>query len=182
MKKMLFLCVALFAVNTALAADTPEQKSFVIVNADKCLAESKIGKQETEFLQTLQSKFESDIAEKDKEVKDISLKFNDDYLESLTEEAARALKESFEKANLSLAEAKQQAYQMFHQAKQQIMGKLFRWTSKASEVVAKKLNAKAVLQSEETLYYDESLDVTNNIVEELDNMYLKELEQQTIEE
>jgi len=174
---LLLLCGALLMATTPLSAT----HSFVVVNADKCLDVSKVGKQENEFLKELQGKFEKGLLEKEKAVKDISVKINDDYLESLSEEAEKELRQEFEKANLSFAEARQQAFQMFQQAKQQIMDKLFRWVSKASETVAKNIGVKVVFQSENVLYVDESLDITKQVIEELDDMYVKELEAKTTE-
>ena len=177
-RSFLLLFGILFSVATPLSAG---EQAFIVVDTDKCVTESKIGKQEMEFLQTLQDKFEKDLLEKEKAVKDISVKFNDDYLESLSEDAVKKLKEEFEIANQAFGEARQQTYQMFHQAKQQIMDKLFKWTSQASEVVVKAFSAKAAIQAEDLLYYEPSLDKTDNVTEELDKMYLKELEQQTAE-
>jgi len=138
------------------------------VSFKECLERTKYGKQEQARFEQLKSDLEKEISEKEKVLKEISPKFSEEYLDSLTPEAEAELKEKFGRLSQELTHMQNQYYQTLNQANMQVVQKLFEMIGEASKRVAKEKGLVLILNDETCFYKDESLDVTAAVIEDLD--------------
>lgn len=164
----LFAAAGLCA-STAFAA---EESIIGMVNLASCMSESKLGQQEQETLQNVQSQMISLMEDTDKELKEIEGKLKDaDYLDSLSPQAEAELQAQREQLARSLGQYQNQFYQMMQQAQYQIYQKVLTNITKASEKIAKEKKLDYILNKEACFYIRPDLDVTNNVISEMDRSF-----------
>lgn len=152
-----------------------------IVNFKSCVEKSKLGKQEQSSFEALKKQMETMLGEKEKTLTEMSEKFNDpDYLDSLSVEAETELKRKSRALYQELNELNQQYYQALQQANFKIMDKLSDSINKAAEIVAKKNGIDVVLNEDGTYYYDKDLDISDEVVKTMDELYEKESKDATM--
>lgn len=146
-----------------------------LVNFKKCVEQSKLGKQEQANFENLKKQMEGVLEEKEKAITELSKKFNDpDYLDSLSPEAEAELKHKFRTLNQELSQHQQQFYQVLNQANYKIIQNISESIGEASKQVAKSKQLDLVINEEGTFFAQPTLDVSNDIVKVLDEMYQKE--------
>ncbi len=144
-------------------------------NFKACVENSKIGKLEQSNFDSLKKQMETMLGEKDKTLNELSDKLNDpDYLDSLSPEAETELKRKFRTLSQEMSQQQSQYMQSLQQANFKVLEKLDDLIAKASEVVAKKNGYTVVINDESTFYYDKDLDISNEIVAVMDELYEKE--------
>jgi outer membrane protein len=156
----LFLCAAAPQLEAAAAS------KIGTVNFRTCVETSKYGAQE---------QMESVLEEKEKALTELSNKFNDpDYLDSLTNEAEAELKHKFRTLNGELQQHQQQYMQILQQTNYKIIQGISEKVNKAAETVAKQQGLDLIVNDEGTFFHAASLDVSKDIVKEMDKMFEKE--------
>lgn len=173
-KSTLFLtaALALFAVSSIQAQDAAQAPKVALVNFKTCVETSKLGKQEQANFEKIKKQMEDVLAEKEKALKELSAKFNDeDYIDSLSSEAEAELKHKFRSLNQELAQHQQQFFQMLQQANYKIIQKMTEEINEASKIVAKKKNLDVIINEEGTFFYNPSLDISQDIVKEMDDRF-----------
>ena len=180
MKKILFCLTALFGGLFAVGATKAETQppKVGMVNFKKCVEESKLGKSEQALFDTQKKQMEQDLEKKQKEIKELAPKFNDEYLDSLTPEAEKDLKEKFQKLNEEFTEQQNQFFQVMDQSHFQRMQKIYDMTAKASEVVGKEKKLDFVLNDEVCFYKADGFDVTNDVIKKLDELFAQSEKEQ----
>lgn len=149
-----------------------------IVNFKTCIEESKFGKQEQANFESMKKQMEDVLVEKEKALTEISNKFNDaDYLDSLSPEAEEELKHKFRTLNQELSQHQQQCYQMLNQANYKIVQAGTEAITKASKTVAQNKELDVVVNDEGTFYYNTALDISDDVVLVMDQMFEKESEE-----
>lgn len=146
-----------------------------VVNFKKIAEQSKLGKQEQTSFDALKKQMENVLSEKEKVLNDMATKFDDnDFLDSLSPEAETDMKRKFRNLNQEYTQLQQQYIQTLQQTNFKIVQKLSENVGKASNTVAKKLKYDLVLNDETTFFVSPDLDISSEIVKELDQIFDKE--------
>lgn len=188
MKKMrqFLLPLSIFAVaftlicSSALQADalTFQQNKplrIALVNFKTCVEKSKIGQKEQANFDALKKQMETVLAEKEKNLTDVSTKFNDiDYLDSLSPDAEAELKRQFRTLNQEYTQQQNQFYQALSQTNLQVIQKLNEAVTKAAQEIAKKNQIDIILNEESCFYAVPEIDISSMVVRALDEAFEKD--------
>jgi len=168
--KILILMILAMAFSGKLVAASDKPGRVAVVNFTKCITDSKPGKHEQENLEYMRKQMASMMEESEKELKNISEKFSDaDYMDSLSPKAEEELKIKYQTLSEELGRYQQQYYQVSNQASYQLMQKMNSIISKASEKIAKRKNLAYVVNKEACFYFTPDLEITNQVIEEMDH-------------
>lgn len=171
------LLIAAALTSTAFSAEAPQ--SFGIVNFGSCVSDSKLGKQEQGSFESLKKQMSSLLEETEKQLNDLSAKFNDpEYLDGLSPEAEEELKIKFRTLNEELSRYQNQYYQVMNQANMRIMQTLANSINIASEKVAKDKKLSMVVNKDACFYFTSALDVTGLVITEMDKSFDQESKKQ----
>ena len=155
---------------------TPQSNSSVkigVVNTKKCLEESKLGKQEQSNFEKMKKQMESILQEKEKDLEEIEAKLNDDdYMDSISEEAASELKRKKRTLRSEGMQLQNQYIQTLQQAQMKVVQSLTEAISKASKLVAQEgSQLDAIFSDEACTYFGEKLDVTSKVVSKMNQIF-----------
>ena len=173
MKKLLlcaFSLVGAFFLVAAGKADIQPAK-IGMVSFKRCVEESKIGKEEQAQFELQKKQMEQSLEKKQAELKELSPKFSDEYLDSLTPEAEKELKEKFQRLSQELTEEQNQFYQTMDQSHFQSMQKIFERVGKAATDIGKERKLDFVVNDEVCFYKAAGFDVSDDIIKKLDEMF-----------
>lgn len=178
--KQRFIPVLLTAIAFSTSAFSVEPApSFGIVNFGTCVSDSKLGKQEQASFETLKKQMSSLMEDTEKQLNDLSAKFNDpEYLDGLSPEAEEELKNKFRTLNEELSRYQNQYYQVMNQANMRIIQTLSTSINSASEKVAKDKKLNMVVNKDACFYYMPALDVTPSVIAEMDKNYAQDSKKQ----
>ena len=169
MKKKLFTLATLTLASLQLCA--AEQK-VGIVNFNSCIVDSKLGKQEQNAFETMRKQFVSLVEDTDKQLRETSDKLQDkDYLDGLSKEAEEQMKAKFAQLNEELSRYQQQYYQFMHQGQNKIMQTVVGGINHAAEQIASSKGYNVILNKDACFFYTPTLDVTTEVVKEMDKHY-----------
>lgn len=171
--KQIFLITALAVSCTLSAAEIPK---IGLVNFKKAVEDSKFGKHEQETFEMMKKQMESIIGEKEKTFTETAKKMeDDDYKDSLSHEAQEKLENQYRSLGQELAQAQNQYYQALQQANYKILSELAGAVSKASTKIAEDKKFDIVMNDDNMFYHAPSLDITADVVTEMDKAYEQEL-------
>ncbi len=171
MYKKFLSATALFLICTGSIV-AAENGNLGVVNFASCITDSKYGKKEQENLESLRKQMASLMENTEKELKDISAKFEDtEYLDSLSPKAEEELKAKFQALQEDLGRYQNQFYQVLNHANYQMIQKLSGAISAAAEKVASKNALKYVINKEACFYISPDLDVTTSVISEMDKNF-----------
>lgn len=166
---------ALFLCASAPQLEAASPAKIGTVNFRTCVETSKFGAQEQKNFDELKKQMESVLEEKEKALTELSNKFNDpDYLDSLTNEAEAELKHKFRTLNGELQQHQQQYMQILQQTNYKIIQGISEKVNEAAESVAKQKGLDLIVNDEGTFFHSSSMDVSKDIVKEMDKMFEKE--------
>lgn len=161
---------ALIATTAAHAADATS--SIGVVSFSNCLSDSKLGKQEQSSFDSLKNQMSSLLEDTEKQLNDIAAKFNDpEYLDGLSPQAEEELKTKFRTLSEEMNRYQNQYYQVLNQANMRIMQTVSTGINTASEKVAKDKKLAVIVNKDACFYFSPSLDVTPQVVTEMDKNY-----------
>lgn len=173
MKKLFLTLIALSAPLCAA-----EQAKIGVVNFKMCVEQSQAGKKEQVQFESMKKQMEQVLEEKDKELNAIASKFNDaDYMDSLSAEAEAELKHKFRNSNQEMSAMQNQYYQALNQANYKVMQGLHDLAAKAASTVAQKKGLTIVLGEESAFFVDNSLDISKDVIAQMDETFAKEPKQ-----
>jgi outer membrane protein len=177
------LCLAFIAIvpQNATAANAKADQGLKkrYVNFKLAVEKSKVGKQEQTNFEALKKQMETMLSEKEKTINDMEDKLNDpDYLDSLSPDAETELKRKYRALSQEASQQQSQYMQTLQQTNFKILEKLDDVIAKAAEAVAKKNGYHVIDNDDTTFYYDKDLEVTDEIVAEMDNIFEKEAKSQ----
>ncbi|MCE2982925.1 MAG: OmpH family outer membrane protein [Parachlamydia sp.] len=139
-----------------------------VVNTKKCLEDSKLGKQVQANFEKMKKQMESILQEKERDLEEIESKLNDDdYMDSISEDAASELKRKKRTLRAEGMQLQNQYIQTLQQANMKIVQELTEAISKASGQVAQDQTFDAIFSDEALTYYRETLDLTDKIVTQM---------------
>lgn len=166
-KYLLFLVSLTFAGGELLAAG-----SSGIVNFSTCVAESKYGKHEQEQLENIRKQWSSLIEETEKELKDLSAKFEDkDYMDGLSPEAETEMKTKYQTLSEDLNKYQNQLYQVLQQANYFFIQRMASAIAKASQTIAEQKSMDTVLNKEACFFHKSDMDITTLVIKEMDKNF-----------
>lgn len=149
--------------------------TYGFVNSKTIIEESKLGKQEQASFEALRKQMESVLEEKEKELNDMATKFSDpDFLDTLSVEAETELKRKFRQQTQEFQEKQNQFYQALQQSNLKVMTKIGESIAKAAEAIAKEKKLDAVFNYETTFYAQDALDISKDIVTQMDKQFDQE--------
>ncbi len=168
----IFLSAAALAAVLAGSADAADNAFIGVVNFANCITDSKAGKKEQENMENLRKQMSSLIENTEKELREISAKFDDtEYLDSLSPKAEEELKIKHQSLQEDLGRYQQQFYQVLNHANYQMVQKMSATIAAASEKIAKSKDFDYVINREACFYIRSDLDVTNLVVAEMDKSF-----------
>jgi outer membrane protein len=183
MIKKFLLTTTIALVLTSGVISAAPASLFGIVNFTTCITESKYGKDEQSQLENIKGQWTSLIEETEKELKDVATKLQDqEYVEGLSPEAEEDLQMKYRGLNEDMSKYQNQLYQVLNQANYFFIQKMQTYIAKASESVAKKDSLNMVLNKEACFYNKADLDVTKNVINEMDKNFEKDLKNKKLSE
>lgn len=155
-----------------------------IVNTKKCLEESKLGKQEQANFEKMKQQMETVLQDKERALEEIESKLNDDdYMDSISDEAASELKRKKRTIRNEGMQLQNQYMQTLQQANVKIVQRLTEVISKASAQVAKDSSSgqtvEVIFTDEACTYFAPHLDVSDRIVAKMNAIYDAEQKEST---
>jgi outer membrane protein len=169
------ILAAILLIAAPTAAANVQAPKIGLVNFKTCVEESKMGKQEQANFEKMKKQMEDVLAEKEKTLKEISAKMGDeDYLDSLSEQAQAELKHKFRSLNQELGQHQQQFFQVLQQANFKIIQKMNEEISEAAKIVAKNKSLDIIINEEGTFYVNPSLDISSEVIAVLDERFKKD--------
>lgn len=177
--KLIATIIACALSTAALYADT----SIGLVNFKTCVEKSRQGQQEKNAFDSMKKQMSTMLEKIDKELEDTSKKLEDqDYMDGLSPAAEDELKKKYQSLSQDYARYQNQYMQMLNQANMKVIQSLSQYVSKASETVAKNKNLNLVLNEDSAFYFDSHLEITNDVIKEMDRRYELEHGDQHLEE
>lgn len=174
MKRHLILSL-LASLCVCTAAFSAESSAIGVVNFATCVSDSKLGKQEQASFETLKKQMATALEDTEKQLNDITAKFNDpDYIDGLSPEAEAELKTKFRTLSEELSRYQNQYYQVMNQANMRIIQTLTNAINAASEKIAKDKKFSLVINKDACFYCTPSTDVTALVVAEMDKGFKPE--------
>ena len=165
-KYLVVLCLAMasvsFAAEKAAAIGTVSFKTVI--------EKSRVGKEEQARFDQMRKQMEQTLEQKEKELNELAPKFNDEYLDSLTPEAEKDLKDKFGNLSQELTQKQNEFYQTLNQAQMQVMQKVFEMVSEASKSLAAEKGLDLIINDEVCFFKNDKLDVSADIIKKLDQM------------
>lgn len=175
-----FLAVALGLVAlTPVASNAKEGASPTIgvVNFANCVAKSKVGQKEQAGFENIKKQMGKLLEDTDTQLRAISEKLNDaEYLDGLSPQGEEELKIKFRSLSEELSRYQNQYYQILNQANMQLLQSLSGTVNQAAKTVANNKEIDLVVNQEAFFYFTDQLDITEQVIEQMDKMYEKELE------
>lgn len=174
MKKI--ICgLTLFLASAGFAAK-PQELAGGVVNFTQCILESKYGKEEQENFEKMRKQMLSMMEETEKDLKEVSQKLEDtEYRDSLSPKAEEELRSKQQALSEDLNRYQTQYYNAMNQVNFQIIQKLSSKIAKASEAVAKEKKFSTILNKEALFYFDPTLEITQQVIQEMDKEYDQEI-------
>lgn len=175
MKKLIFSLIALIICN-ANSLKAENNGGSGVVNFVNCVTDSKFGKHEQEQLENLRKQWTTLLEETEKQLKDISAKFEDqEYMDGLSPEAEEDMKAKYKSLNEDMNKYQSQLYQIMQQANYLFMQKMASAITRASEKIAQELNLDLIINKEACFFYKQGMDITNKVISKMDDNYSEDL-------
>jgi outer membrane protein len=170
MKQYIFLFGLLCCTHLLGAEEQVRPPRVGTVNFKECLEKSKFGKQEQARFEQMKRKLEQSIEQKEKELNEMSPKFSDEYLDSLTPEAEAELKEKFGLLNQEMNQMQNQYYQTLDQANTELVQKLFEMITEVSKKISEEKGLDLIINDAVCFYKSKELDVSSDVIIKLDEI------------
>lgn len=175
MKKQIFsLLLCLGTISSPCLLEGVDSKIGVVSFAN-CIQESKYGKQEQSTLKALQNQITSLIEDTEKQLEEVAGQLNNaEYIDTLSPEGEQELKMKFQNYQEDLQRYQQQYYQFINQANYKVMQTMHSHIKNAAKIVSAKLNLDYILDENSVICNNAGVEVTNQIIQELDILFEKE--------
>lgn len=170
MKYFVTLIISMIALSWSLHSGDDAQVG--IVSFKRCIEESKLGKDEQNSFEAMKKQMTEVLENTEQELTDLSKKFSDaDYIDSLSPESEEELKIKFQTLNQELAKYQNQYYHALNAANAQLIDTISNMINQAAEHIAKDKDLNIVLNEYTAFYFDSELDITNDVIVEMDKIY-----------
>ncbi len=179
MKKMI-IAAAVSLASLSLGQLSAIEQKIGIANFNSFITDSKLGKQEQSFLETMNKQFMTLLEDTDKQLKEINGKLEDkDHLDGLSPEAEQELRAKFAQLNEEMGRYNQQYMQFRNQGQYKVFQTILTAANQAAEKVAASKGFTQIANKEMFFYFSPTLDVTADVLKEMDKNYDEEAKKQT---
>ncbi len=183
LKKTFITALIAFGMSHGALLAEPAAMLNGVVNFTTCISESKYGKREQAQFEKIRGQWSALIEETEKELKDISGKFEDpDYLDGLSPEAEEELKVKYRTLYEDMNKYQSQLNQVLNQANYYFVQRMNTTISDAAETVAKDKKLNMVMNKEACFYYKSGMDVTNLVIKQMNKNYDRDVKEKKIVE
>jgi outer membrane protein len=163
------LLVATLSLGAISAA---EGTKIGVVDYSICMRDSKLGLNESEALEALAKQLHSFIDDTQKQMKEITDKFQDkDYVDGLSPEAEKDIKEKYMQLNNELQRYQQQYYQVLNNETNKVSQNVRNEINAAAEKIAVSKGLDLFVNKELCFYYAPTLEVTAEVIKEMDSAF-----------
>ncbi|MBM3183958.1 MAG: OmpH family outer membrane protein [Chlamydiae bacterium] len=174
MKRFLGICALAIAPLAAIGA-SEKSLNVGVVNFGKCVEASRHGQFEQKQFESLKNQMQKAIHDLDEQLSATATKLQDkDFLDSLSPEAEKELKQKFQNLGEEMQRYQAQYYQVMQQANMRVMHTIADLINEASEIVAKKSQLSLVLNKDAAFHCASALDITDEVISEMDKKFDKE--------
>ncbi|HEX2579588.1 MAG TPA: OmpH family outer membrane protein [Rhabdochlamydiaceae bacterium] len=143
-----------------------------IVNMENVFMETKLGKQEQTSFETMRKQFATLIEDTEKQLRDLNEKLSDkDTLDGLSPEAEAEMKNKFAQLSEEMNRYQQQYYQFIQQGQSKMIQAIHGGITHASEKLAAAKGYSMILNKQACFYSAPTLDVTNDMIKEMDKNF-----------
>lgn len=143
-----------------------------VVNFRQCVEMSKLGQQERLALESLQTEIQGRLEAREKELEALAQNLSDpDFVDGLSPKAEEEMRTKFQTLSQEQARDQNHFFQMLNQAHYKIMQAIAAAVSQAANTVAQAQNLAVILNEEAAFYYNSGLDVTTQVIAELDKLF-----------
>jgi outer membrane protein len=151
-----------------------------IVNMENIFMETKLGKQEQASFETMRKQFATLLEDTEKQLRDLHEKLQDkDTLDGLSPEAEAEMKNKFAQLSEEMNRYQQQYGQFIQQGQHRLMQSIFGGITQASEKLAAAKGYTMILNKQMCFYNAPTLDVTADMVKEMDKSFEDEAKKTT---
>ncbi len=175
-KKAITLALSTLLLGVTVPSFASEKQGKIgVVDFGKCVTTSKFGKVEQENFENVRKEMQKAIEDLDAQLTQTANKLQDkELLDALSPEAEKDLKVKFQALGEELNRYQANYYQILQQANLKLVHTLSEWVGEASDTLSKKEKLTLVLNKEAVFYYDNTLDITERVVQEMDKKFDKE--------
>ncbi len=171
-KKNLILCLTVCTAVTLPLAAKSSKNSARVVDFAKCFADSAFGKREQENFNQMKDQMEKAIQDLTNQMKEASAKLEDEFVrDSLSPEAEKELQNKAQALSIDLQRHQQQYYYMLQQANMKTMSTMSDKIKIASHTLAEEQKYSLIINQDQVFHYTADLDVTPQVIVELNKMY-----------
>lgn len=150
-----------------------------IVNMENVFMETKLGKQEQASFEAMRKQFATLLEDTEKQLRDLNEKLSDkDTLDGLSPEAEAEMKNKFAQLGEEMNRYQQQYYQFMQQGQHKIIQAVHGGITQASEKLAAAKGYSMILNKQACFYSAPTLDVTNDMIKEMDKNFEDEAKKQ----
>ncbi len=179
--KIFTLPLLALGITAAAQMEAKEEKAG-IVNFATCVTESKYGKQEQEAFESIKKQMGAYIEDTEKQLKEVANKLNDsDHMDGLSPEGTQELNAKFQALQEEMYRYQQQYNQLMSQAQYQLIQKINGYIQSASRSIAQKKKLDYVMNKEAVFFYHVDLDITNDVIAEMNKDFDKNQKNQSNE-
>lgn len=176
-------CATVTSLSAQSATSFSSQQSLKVgvINTRRCMEEAKASKHERTNLEKMKSQMESVLKDKEKAIQSIQSKLQDeDYMDSLSDEAERELKHKRKTLMEEGMELNKQFVDTLENANMKIVQSLIEQISKICKEIAVDPTQPLdiIFTSEACTYYGEQLDITDRVLAKLDARFDAEQKEQ----
>lgn len=171
------VCTLFLVFMTSFFSLTANQQSSIgIVNFTQCITESKLGKSEQDSFENIKIQMTNLIKDIETQLTDIASKFNDtDYLDGLSPEGEQELKAKYQTLKEEHDRYQAQFYQVMQQANMKLLQTVSGYVNLATQKIAKDKKLSLVINKDACFSFDNSFDITENVVAEMDLAFEEQL-------
>ena len=170
MKKTLFTTAIFVATLTTIFTG-----EIGIVDFGRIMEKSKYGQKEQQEFESIQNQMQKGMQDLSKQLSETAAKLEDqEVLDALSPEAEKELQIKFQALNEDLNRYQNQFYQVMQQANMRVVQSMSSRVKEASQAVSKKSKCSLIINKEAVFHMDNSHDVTDSVISELDLLFAKE--------
>jgi len=167
MKRLSVYSVLAAALGMSLAApaQTPPVPKLGVIEVQRIVQESAVGKESLARVQKLQQGKQDDLSKRQKELRDMEQKIQDQG-KSLSEDAMEKLQKDYQTKALDLKRAQDDAQRDLEETQRKELGELERRVMPVIETVAKEQGLSLVFNKFQSglLYADTNVDITDAVI------------------
>lgn len=161
----------LFVAATFLSVTPVDAADLGVVDAMRCLKDTKQGQEQEAKVKALQDKMVKVLKDKETSLNELAQKFTPEYLDSISDDEEAQMKEKFQTMGRELQSYESNYYQTMQRAQKTMQQTMVESIKDATAEIAKKRGLSHVINDDFLLFYEDSLDVTDEVITLMNDTY-----------